>query len=81
MQQALLEDRIKLKVHHETRELPIFALVVAKGGLKMQEGRLATPIRMVSKEATARLSVQARSRLAMGRCRLREFRWMLWQRN
>jgi uncharacterized protein (TIGR03435 family) len=39
MQQALLEDRIKLKVHHETRELPIFALVVAKGGLKMQEGK------------------------------------------
>jgi uncharacterized protein (TIGR03435 family) len=39
MQQALLEDRIKLKVHHETKELPIFALVVAKGGLKMQEGK------------------------------------------
>jgi uncharacterized protein (TIGR03435 family) len=39
MQQALLEDRIKLKAHHETRELPIFALVVAKGGLKMQEGK------------------------------------------
>ena len=39
MKQALLEDRIKLKVHHETRVLPIFALVVAKGGLKMQEGK------------------------------------------
>ena len=50
MQQALLEDRIKLKVHHETRELPIFALVVAKGGLKMQEGKTGTPIRMVSTE-------------------------------
>ena len=39
MQQALMEDRIKLKVHHETRELPIFALVVAKGGLKMHEAK------------------------------------------
>jgi len=39
MQQALLEDRIKLKVHHETRELPIFTLVVAKGGLKIHEAK------------------------------------------
>jgi uncharacterized protein (TIGR03435 family) len=39
MQQALLEDRIKLKVHQETREMPIFALVVAKGGSKMTEAK------------------------------------------
>ena len=39
MQQALLEDRIKLKVHHETREMSIFALVVAKGELKMHEAK------------------------------------------
>lgn len=30
--QALLADRFKLKVHRETRELPAFALTVAKGG-------------------------------------------------
>jgi bla regulator protein BlaR1 len=35
MLQTLLEDRFKLKIHHETRELPVFDLVVAKGGLKM----------------------------------------------
>ena len=39
MMQALLADRLKLKVHFETREMPIFALVVAKGGLKMHEAK------------------------------------------
>ena len=34
--QALLADRFKLKVHFETRELPIYALVVAKGGPKLK---------------------------------------------
>lgn len=37
MLQALLADRFKLSVHHETRELPVYALVIAKGGLKMRE--------------------------------------------
>lgn len=35
MEQALLADRFKLKVHYETRELPAYALVVAKGGPKL----------------------------------------------
>jgi uncharacterized protein (TIGR03435 family) len=39
MQQALLADRLKLRVHFETREMTIFALVVAKGGLKMREAK------------------------------------------
>ena len=39
MQQALLADRLKLKVHFETREISIFALVVAKSGLKMHEAQ------------------------------------------
>ena len=32
MMQSLLADRFQLKVHFESRELPIYALVVAKGG-------------------------------------------------
>jgi len=41
MLQTLLEDRFKLKIHHEAREVPAYALTVAKGGLKLhpfQEG-------------------------------------------
>jgi uncharacterized protein (TIGR03435 family) len=34
MLQALLVDRFKLATHTESRELPIYALVVAKGGAK-----------------------------------------------
>jgi uncharacterized protein (TIGR03435 family) len=36
MMQALLEDRFKLKIHRETREVPVYALTVAKGGAKLQ---------------------------------------------
>ena len=32
----LIEDRFNLKYHHETRELPMYTLVVAKSGLKMK---------------------------------------------
>jgi uncharacterized protein (TIGR03435 family) len=47
MLQALLEDRLKLKVHVESRELPLFALVVDKGGLKIHETKAGAPYRMM----------------------------------
>jgi uncharacterized protein (TIGR03435 family) len=34
--QSLLEDRFGLKTHWETREFPLYELVVAKNGLKLQ---------------------------------------------
>ncbi len=37
MMQRLLEDRFQIKSHHETKDLPVYLLEVAKGGLKMQE--------------------------------------------
>ncbi len=36
MLRALLEDRFKLKVHRETREVPVYTLTVAEGGPKLQ---------------------------------------------
>jgi len=39
MLQTLLEDRFQLKLHHETKELPIYALVVGKNGPKMHPGK------------------------------------------
>jgi uncharacterized protein (TIGR03435 family) len=36
MLQRLLEDRFNLKIHRETREIPVYALTVAKGGLKLK---------------------------------------------
>jgi uncharacterized protein (TIGR03435 family) len=36
MLRTFLEDRFKLKIHRETKETPIYALTVAKSGLKLQ---------------------------------------------
>ena len=43
MLQTLLADRFKLKVHQETKDLPAFALVIAKSGLKMQVAKGEKP--------------------------------------
>ncbi|HTS62609.1 MAG TPA: TIGR03435 family protein [Candidatus Acidoferrales bacterium] len=37
MLQSLLEDRFKLKYHKETRDLPVYALTVAKSGSRLKE--------------------------------------------
>jgi uncharacterized protein (TIGR03435 family) len=39
MLQVLLEERFKLKVHRETRPLPIYVLAVGKGGAKLQPSK------------------------------------------
>ncbi len=36
MLQALLEDRFKLKMRRETKEIPVYVLTVAKSGFKLQ---------------------------------------------
>ncbi|HTB11325.1 MAG TPA: TIGR03435 family protein [Bryobacteraceae bacterium] len=37
MIKALLAERFQMKAHRETKDFPVYALVVAKGGLKMKE--------------------------------------------
>jgi bla regulator protein BlaR1 len=39
MLQALLADRFKLTIHRETTQLPVYALVIAKRGPKLQEAK------------------------------------------
>jgi len=43
MLQPVLADRFKLRVHHQTRTLPVYNIVLAKGGLKMNESAPPTP--------------------------------------
>ena len=44
MVQSLLEDRFQLKLHRETRELPVYELFTAKGGFKMKLSADQSPI-------------------------------------
>ncbi len=37
MLQALLAERFKLSIHRESKELPVYALVVSKSGLKLRD--------------------------------------------
>jgi uncharacterized protein (TIGR03435 family) len=39
MLQALLAERFKLKLHKETKELPAYVLLIAKGGIKFHESK------------------------------------------
>jgi uncharacterized protein (TIGR03435 family) len=43
MLQPLLEERFQLKVHRETKELPVYTLSVAKGGAKLQKADCLDP--------------------------------------
>ncbi len=43
MLQDLLADRFGLKVHRETKDLPVYNLVVAKGGSKLSESKPDAP--------------------------------------
>jgi uncharacterized protein (TIGR03435 family) len=41
MLQAMLAERFKVAVHHESKEMPVFDLVVAKGGPKFKPAETA----------------------------------------
>lgn len=43
MLQSLLEDRFQLKIHRETKEVPVYALVIGKNGPKLKETSADAP--------------------------------------
>jgi uncharacterized protein (TIGR03435 family) len=44
MLQAFLADRFQLKIHHESRLLPVYSLVAAKTGVKLIPNRAPCPV-------------------------------------
>ena len=65
MLQDLLEDRFKLRAHRETRELPIYALMLARSDGKLGEGL------RVSTVDCAAMRGRGRAEAAVGRHRVR----------
>jgi uncharacterized protein (TIGR03435 family) len=49
--QSLLEDRFQLKIHRDTKELPIYKLSIAKGGSKMKLSEDQTPFQQLEGDA------------------------------
>lgn len=47
--QALLAERFQLAIHRETKEAPVYALVVAKNGPKLQESKEGGPRLMMGR--------------------------------
>jgi uncharacterized protein (TIGR03435 family) len=55
MMQSLLTERLKLSMHHEPREMPFLALVVAKNGPKLPPAKLGTPPAQIQPQIPGRL--------------------------
>ena len=74
MVRSLLEDRFKLKVSTQMKELPVYALVVAKNGPKL------TPLNLPPAEAARKMptiSGRSRGELKAGACSMEMFtRWI-----
>jgi uncharacterized protein (TIGR03435 family) len=58
----ILEDRFSLKVHKETRELPVYALTVAR-----TDGRLGPNLKLSSDECSTRMAARGRGPAPDGR--------------
>jgi uncharacterized protein (TIGR03435 family) len=72
MLQALLEGRFQLKIHRETRDLPVYALVAAKGGLKLpspkEGGCIDSPADAAPEWAGGRMAPPGRAPSAPALC-------------
>ena len=67
MVQSLLEDRFKLKVHTETRQLPVYELLVTKGGPKIKLSEDQTPPSGLLAAGGAQGTAIPRGAMRMGR--------------
>ncbi len=54
MLQPVLADRFHLRVHYESRTLPVYNIVLAKGGLKMKQSAPLAPGKPASPDGTPR---------------------------
>jgi uncharacterized protein (TIGR03435 family) len=62
MLKALLENRFQLKTHLEVEQIPVFALTIAKGGLKMKRASQADCIARPPLEGPQFVDMDARRR-------------------
>jgi uncharacterized protein (TIGR03435 family) len=70
MLQMLLENRFKLRIHRETRQLSVYTLTVAKGGTKLKplkEGSCPPPEAAPPATASARENAKALSEAIRGK--------------
>jgi uncharacterized protein (TIGR03435 family) len=58
MIQRMLEDRFKLMVHRETKEMPVYALLPAKSGLKISDAKEGSCVAIVSNSPRASTPAQ-----------------------
>ncbi len=73
MLQSLLEDRFRLKIHRQTKELPVFALVPDKAPLDLPSPQKGTCVDSAANAAAewtgaGRLAAPAEAQLAQGQC-------------
>jgi uncharacterized protein (TIGR03435 family) len=57
MFKQVLTERFKLAIHHETRELPVYALTIAKGGAKLKQGTTSPDGPAISKRGPGMIKV------------------------
>src|SRR4030095_5328964 len=73
MLQSLLEDRFQLKIHRDTTEQPVFALVAEKGGVKLASPKEGVCADSAADAATewvggGRMAAPGEVQPAKGRC-------------